>query len=129
MEINALLKSKNYKVTPARISILELFYKNKKPLSADCISKKVLEINKATIFRNLSSFEKSGIIKRVDLRKESIHFELNNDHHHHLICSNCGKIKSFYDSGIEKALKKFIKKSNFKVSDHSLEFFGHCHKC
>ena len=80
----------------------------------------------------LSSFEKLEIIKKIDLKKDCAYFELNNDHHHHMVCTKCGEIEDFKESKeIEKILEKIVKKSSkFKnIREHSLELFGFCKSC
>ncbi len=132
-----LLKEKGFKITPARLSILEVFTKNNRPLDAETVYQKLLNTKKetsvdpATIYRTLISFTESGILKRIDLRKESIAFELANTHHHHIICTKCEIIEDFENKEVEEALEKIIKKSlKFKkIKEHSLELFGLCKEC
>ena len=128
-----LLKNLGFKITPTRLAILDVFDKNDKPIDANFIYKKLKEdINEVTIYRTLTSFEKSGILRKVDLRKDSIYFELNNDHHHHLICTKCGLIEDFRENkDIEKLLNQIVEKSTkFKnIKEHSLELFGFCKMC
>jgi Fe2+ or Zn2+ uptake regulation protein len=135
LNIEKILTEKKYKKTPARVAILDIFNKSNKPISAEEISLKLKtkkqKIDAVTIYRTLASFEKAGILKRVDLRKESIFFELNVDHHHHLICTNCNLIERFRSEDAEKSLEKIIKESsNFKIiTEHSFELFGLCQQC
>ncbi len=128
-----LLKDNKFKNTPSRLAILEIFAKFDKPVSADFIYKKLKgHINEATVFRTLLSFEKSGILRKVDLRKDSVCFELNSDHHHHMVCVKCGFIEDFKGSkDIEKLLEQIIEKSTKfkKITEHSLELFGFCKMC
>jgi Fur family ferric uptake transcriptional regulator len=128
-----ILKDNGFKNTPTRLAILDVFNKNHKPISADFIYKKLKGgINEATVYRTLSSFEKSGILKKVDLRSDSICFELNDDHHHHMVCIKCGAIEDFKESKeVEKLLGQIVEKSiKFKkIKEHSLELFGYCKAC
>jgi len=132
-DFKKILREKGFKCTPTRLSIIEIFLNNSKPISADFIFNKLKKkIDEATVYRSLSSFEKSGILRRVDLRKEAIHFELNNDHHHHLVCVKCGIIEDFKENNeIEKILGRIVEKSSrFKIiNEHSLELFGVCSRC
>lgn len=127
------LKKNNLKNTPTRMAILETFCKNDKPITADFIYQKLKkDINEATVYRTLSSFEKCGILKKVDLRREAICFELNNNHHHHLVCMKCGRIEDFKENKeIERILEQIVEKSTkFKnIKEHSLELFGFCKVC
>ena len=133
-----LLKERGHKITEARLAILDVFLNSKLPLTAFDVQRilgknnKFKGINEATIYRTISSFEKSDIIKKIDLRRDSVYFELNDDHHHHIVCTNCGLIEDFKESGeIEKLLEKIsLKTSKFKsIKEHSLELFGICKEC
>lgn len=132
-DFKKILKERGLKCTPTRLDIVEIFLKNHKPISADFIFNKLNGgVDEATVYRTLSSFEKCGILKRVDLRKDSIHFELNNDHHHHIVCVKCGDIEDFRENiEIEKQLQRIIGRSiKFKnITEHSLELFGLCRAC
>lgn len=130
-----ILKEKGFKGTPARLIILGIFSKNKTPLSAEVVYKKVKRgaknINEATVYRTLSAFENKGILKRVDLRKDSAHFELVKEHHHHMVCTNCNEIEDFENKEIENVLGRIVETSSkFKnIKEHSLELFGLCRTC
>ena len=132
-DLELLLKEKGYKITPTRMAVLEIFLKNHKPISALYIYKKLNgKINEATVYRILSSFEESSILRKVDLRKDSLFFELNDDHHHHIVCTQCGEIEDFKENKeIEKLLEKVVGESKkFKnIKEHSLELFGLCKIC
>jgi Fe2+ or Zn2+ uptake regulation protein len=128
-----ILKKTGLKVTPARLLILETFSGKCEPLSAEDVSKKLKkkDIDLVTIYRTLASFEEVGILRKVDLHKESQYYELGEHHHHHIICNKCGFVEELEGCDIEKLASKLVSKSsNFKViKDHSLEFFGVCNKC
>jgi Fur family transcriptional regulator, ferric uptake regulator len=132
-----LLKSRGLKVTPARVAILEAFARKNKPLDANKVlrglwlDKSCGEVDETTVFRNLEALTEAGLLRIVDLRKDSVYFELNHDHHHHIVCVNCDKVEEFANEKIEKILESIIKKSSkFKnITEHSLELFGLCAKC
>jgi len=102
-------------------------------MSAPDVYKKIKskKINEVTVYRTLSSLEKGGILKRVDLRKDSVYFELADQHHHHMVCTNCNLVEDFENSAIEKLLKRIVDQSSkFKnIKEHSLELFGLCRIC
>lgn len=133
LDYGEILKNSNIRVTSSRVMILENFYKTKKPIRAEDVYLNLKnKLDEATVYRTLSSFEKNKIIRRVNLKKDSAYFELNNDHHHHIVCESCGKIEDFRENvEIEKILKKIVEgSSNFKnINEHSLELFGLCNFC
>jgi Fur family transcriptional regulator, ferric uptake regulator len=128
-----LLKGVGYKATPARLAILEIFSKSKVPLDAESVYKKLRKtrknINEVTIYRTLSSLMGKGILKKVDLRKNSTFFELAREHHHHIVCTNCDTVEDFKNLEVEKAIKKILKHNFINIKEHSLELFGLCARC
>lgn len=128
-----ILKQHMLKVTVARKAILDAFTHEHKPMNADDIAKKIKDskTDLATIYRTLELFEKKSILKRIDLRKESVFYELAYHHHHHLVCTSCGAIEDFEACSIGKMLSSIVlhsRKFNI-ITDHSLELFGLCNKC
>lgn len=132
-EIELILRENGFKVTPTRVAVLDIFLKNHKPICALYICQKLNgKINEATVYRMLASFEKSEILKKIDLKKDCAYFELNKDHHHHIVCTKCGEIEDFIESKeIEEILEKIVKRSSKfkKIKEHSLELFGFCKSC
>jgi Fur family ferric uptake transcriptional regulator len=133
-ELEALLKKHGHKITQTRLLVLDIFSKNKSPLSAEQVQAKATKITKVdsvTIYRSLASFEKSGILKKVNLLTGTIFFERADDHHHHVVCTECGHIEDFKDCSIGGMIKKVLQSSpNFStIKDHSVELFGVCNIC
>ena len=132
-DFKTILKNGALKITPTRLAILDIFSNDCKPVNAEYIFEKLKnkKINLVTIYRTLTSLEKAGILKRVDLHKESAYYELGNHHHHHIVCTKCGVVEGFDGCDIKTLSKKILgKSSKFKeINQHSLEFFGVCKAC
>jgi len=132
-DLENILKTHGFKVTPIRLAILNVFSVDCEPVNAEFIFKKLKKekVNIVTIYRTLTSFENADILKRVDLQKDSAYYELSGHHHHHIVCTNCGLVEGFEDCDLEGFSKKVIKNSsNFNsITKHSLELFGVCKGC
>jgi len=128
-----ILISKELKVTPSRIMILDLFLNDCKPINAEYVFEKIKtnKINLATVYRTLVSFETKSILRRIDLHKDSVHYELSNHHHHHIVCNNCGIFESFENCSIKDLSNDVLNNSvRFRtIQNHSLELFGTCNSC
>lgn len=48
-----------------------------------------------TVYRTLATFERIGVIKKVNLLDDHARFDSNLSRHHHFICSSCKKIEDF----------------------------------
>ncbi len=129
-----LLRQRSLKVTRLRLAILGILQKAHSPVGAPEIITAAREegANYVTVYRALNALEKSGILRRVNLRHNHADYELQDDgDHHHIICKTCGKIESFENCQIDKLTKEILSKSKafVNVDDHSLEFFGQCKNC
>ena len=126
-----LLQNAKLKNTAPRLAVLKAFAENKYPATAQEIYKKIKNVDLVTLYRTIASFEKTDLLKRVDLRQDAVYYELNTEHHHHLVCTNCNKIENFENEKVEKIIGEIFRKSDkFKnINEHSFELFGLCKVC
>ncbi len=59
------------------------------------VRKRLKMISLDTIYRTIATFEKAGLVKRVQLLDNSARLEINMSDHHHLVCLGCKKIEDF----------------------------------
>ncbi len=130
---NEALKSSS-KITKARKALLTIFENNHLPLSELELRTKLagmgVDVNKTTIYRQLSHLKECGSIREVNFGDGKKRFELHVDHHHHLVCTNCKKVDEIrIENDMSQIEKKIIRNKKFVISGHSLEFFGLCNTC
>ena len=89
-----------------------------------------LDIGRATVFRSLDLFASLNLVERVDL-PDGNHAYVACDpvHHHHAICTGCGRSLDVADHGLAAVLGEIGNRSGFRVSAHRLEIFGLCSAC
>jgi len=129
------LSSKKLRITKLRKFLLQILLKNKEPLSVEdlisSLSKHKINVHKTSVYRQLDVLKEVEIIREIQFGENKKRYEIFSDnHHHHLVCNDCGKIEdieSDKDLGILES--KIIKEKKFKVTSHLLEFFGLCAKC
>jgi Fur family ferric uptake transcriptional regulator len=93
----------------------------------------------STVYRTLDLLARMGIVTRLALGDGQSRYEFKSsekrDHHHHLVCTNCGKIidySEFLDEElrlVKKTEERLAEKYNFVIQDHNIEFLGLCEKC
>lgn len=125
------LRAKGIRATPQRIALLARLRSQRAPQNAEAIVRALRgTLDQATVYRGLQEFERSGIVRRVQLRGSSL-YEAPGAHHHHLICRSCGTIEDV-DVCLPKSVsEKLIAKSKrfASVEDDALEFHGICKAC
>ncbi len=127
-----MLRKSGYKATPARLAILNVFKRAKKPLSAQEVIETLHETDQATVYRTLKSLEEKGILRHIDLRHNHAHYELADlAEHHHLVCLECGKIEIVHHCGMEETQNRIVRSSKHfaEIKQHALEFYGVCKSC
>lgn len=122
------------KKTPTRVAVLSLFHKTSQPLDADTICSllegKGIKSDRVTVYRTLNKLTDYSVLKRVEFGEGKFRFELASlPHHHHLICTNCGKIDDINECGVEEIEQKLQKRTGFLIQQHNAEFFGLCASC
>jgi Fur family ferric uptake transcriptional regulator len=84
----------------------------------------------ATVYRTL---QKAAARNTVDvLRKddgEALYRLCETGHHHHLVCTSCGKTIEVEGSSVERWANTVAKNNGFKKVSHVVELFGLCAKC
>ncbi len=132
-DFKKILQQAGLKNTIPRLIILKTLFEIMHPETAQKIHKKLKnsKIDLVTLYRTLASFEKNQLVKRIDLHQDAIYYELDSDHHHHIVCTECNKLERFENPEIEKVLTQIVSKSaKFKnIKEHSLELFGVCNAC
>ena len=101
--------------------------------SADLVDRartRRLDIGRATIFRTLEVLTELGVIERIDLPNgEHAYVGCEPAHHHHVVCSRCGRTSEIADAGLRTVVREVARRTGFRVDEHRLELFGLCPAC
>lgn len=126
------LRDVGFRVTPARVAVLQILEKSEYPLSVNQIQTllKKHQVDQATVYRIVNDFVEKGLAQAVRLHANHSSYEkVGKEHHHHIVCEKCGVISDVTCS-IPHIERKAMEDSSFsKINSHSLEFLGLCKQC
>ncbi len=89
-----------------------------------------MDIGIATVYRSFEFFEQMNVIESLDVGDGTKRFEFKVEQHHdHMICTNCHKIIEFSDDFIELNQIKVAEKNGFILEDHIMTIYGLCEDC
>jgi Fe2+ or Zn2+ uptake regulation protein len=89
-----------------------------------------LGISRATLFRALDLLTELHVVERVDLPNgDHAYVPCARAHHHHVICSRCGRTTEVDDCGVADAVAEIARRSGYRIETHRLELFGLCRHC
>ena len=92
--------------------------------------KRRLGVTRATIFRSLDVLADLGVVERLDLPTgEHAFVACEPAHHHHVVCSSCGRSTGVEDHGLERVADAIGRSTGYRVDTHRLELFGLCPSC
>lgn len=131
MDIRKQLTQHGYKLTKQRQLIIDILQDNHDRLLSveslyDALDR---AIDLSTVYRNLEVLDDCGLIHKVQAGDKSL-FKLicQHDHHHHLICLECGGTEVIDYCPLPE-LDRIAAEHEFLVSTHTLEVFGRCRAC
>jgi Fur family transcriptional regulator, ferric uptake regulator len=120
----------------AREAVLELLAETECCLTAlevfDELRARGRRVGLASVYRALDLLTDKGLVQRIELGGRTARFERllpSGDHHHHLVCDDCGKIEAFEDPELERALHRAEGRSGFSVAAHDVLLHGACADC
>jgi len=134
-KIIAILRERGYKLTPQRRAVLRAIALARSHLSSAEIYDRVKQqhpgIGLVTVYRTLETLSKLGVICEMHTRGSSRSYLMRKpvEHHHHLICSECGVVVDFTDCGLGGLEDKLSRETGFKMEGHLLELVGRCPDC
>jgi Fur family ferric uptake transcriptional regulator len=89
-----------------------------------------LGVGRATVFRTLEVLEEIGAVERLDLPSgEHAYVGCEPAHHHHVVCSHCGRTSEIDDAGLRTVVREVARQTGYRVDEHRLELFGLCPAC
>ncbi|MDU0479258.1 Fur family transcriptional regulator [Staphylococcus chromogenes] len=89
------------------------------------------KVGLTTVYRTLQSLVDIHAVDVLHMSNgESVYRRCDSDaHHHHLVCTNCGKTVEIQGKAVEMWAEAQAKENGFKLTDHTAEIFGLCEKC
>jgi Fur family transcriptional regulator, ferric uptake regulator len=93
--------------------------------------------SQSSLYRNLAILEQAGAVHRIASTDDVARYELTeelSEHHHHLVCSVCGRIDDVVlppaiERGLADADAEAERQHGFNVTAHRVDFVGVCSDC
>jgi Fur family ferric uptake transcriptional regulator len=86
----------------------------------------------ASVYRVLDVLAELRLVQRVEVGDGIARFEPalpDGDHHHHVVCDDCGKVEPFSDSSLETAIARASSRLGYSVDAHEVVLRGECGDC
>lgn len=135
-EVEALLRRTRQRYTAGRRELVSHLVTLAGPATLGDLVDRGIGQSQSSLYRNLAVLEQCGAVRRVSSVDDVNRFELTEtltEHHHHLVCQQCGRIDDVtLPPQLESSLHRaggHIDTKGFSVDGHRVELFGTCPEC
>jgi Fur family ferric uptake transcriptional regulator len=132
----AALRAAGYRSGGARRTVVELLGRQDCCLTAQEIFDRLRgegrSVGIASVYRVLDLLGEKGLVQRIDVGAGTARYEpvlASGEHHHHLVCDDCGKVEAFADPELERAIHRVEGRTGYSVAAHDVVLRGACGDC
>ena len=116
------------KMTGPRKVILKVLAESKDHPSVETVYERAKEVDQtisiATVYRTLNMLDELELVTRHEFNENFSRYETNQEHHHHLIDLETGKVIEFQNNKLEKLKEQIAEELGYELVDHRLELYG-----
>ena len=99
---------------------------------ADHLHDRGQDVGVASIYRTLELLDRLRLTRRVDAAEGVARYEPldpSGEHHHHLVCDNCGEVAAFADPQLERVIERLADRVDYAIEGHDVTLRGECPSC
>jgi Fur family ferric uptake transcriptional regulator len=130
------LGQRGHRAGGARTAVIELLAAEGGCLEAPDVAERIRghgrRVGTASVYRALSLLCDLGLLHKLALPEAPVRYELvrpGGEHHHHIVCDECGKTVVFSDERLEAAIAEVSRRAAFEVQAHDITLHGRCQSC
>jgi Fur family ferric uptake transcriptional regulator len=134
--VNSVLVEHGHRAGGARAVVVETLGRRGGCVDADelvaALRRRGKRVGVASVYRALALLVELGVLQRVPVAGGSARYELvgpGGDHHHHLVCDDCGATAPFEDEALERAIGRLSRRTAYAVQAHDVTLHGTCPDC
>ncbi|MBP3947826.1 Fur family transcriptional regulator [Corynebacterium sp. Marseille-P3884] len=121
--------------TRQRAAVVDILQDIDRFASAQSIHRELTDrgqkVGLTTVYRTLQTLTEVGAVDALNSETGETLYRhcLTDRHHHHLVCTNCGRSEEIDGGPVEEWAKETAEKYGFQLSGHDAEVFGICQTC
>jgi Fur family transcriptional regulator, ferric uptake regulator len=125
------LEGAGYRSGAARREVVDLLAAEPCAVTALEIDRRLDSVGRASVYRTLDQLERLHLVHRVEIGGDAAGYERVDpeQHHHHLVCEECGRLSPFADPSLERAIEAVSRAAEFEIAAHDVVLRGRCPDC
>lgn len=130
------LRRSGYRSGAARIRVVEALAERDCCISAAALADHLRASDEAvgiaSVYRALELMVRLGLVRRLEVGDGTARYEAaqpGGEHHHHVVCDDCGRVEQFSDDTLERAIDGVAGRLAFRIDAHDVVLRGTCPRC
>lgn len=120
--------------TRQRRAILRAVAAEARPISAQDLHARLRKAGEsaglATVYRTLQALTDAGVLRTFQMPAGEVAYKVcEPGHHHHLICTQCGRVEEIPSCEVEDWATAVAHRRGFAVTSHQADIYGVCGRC
>lgn len=129
-QIGQRLEAAGHRLTPTRKAVVHAVLDSPGHFTVEQVGERTPGVGRATVFRTMKLLQDLAVVCRVVMEDGSLHYRLSTrGHHHHLVCTSCGRVEDFFDGGIRRLIDELGQSTKYRIDGHWLDVYGRCQAC
>lgn len=132
-ELAELLRERGLRATSQRVVMHRLLRERNRHVSAEDLlseaGKRLPGVSLPTVYATLELFEQLGVVRRVNGGGGTIRWDTRADAHHHMVCSNCGRIEDIETALDLEGARRSAARAGFRPDRAEVVVSGLCADC
>jgi Fur family transcriptional regulator, ferric uptake regulator len=135
-EVRTRLQSDGQRMGAARAAVIEYLDEQDCCRGAqeihEALAARGSTVGLASVYRAVDGLVERGLLQRVDFGDGIARYEpvrAEREHHHHLVCDQCGRVEAFHDAPLERAIEAIERQTGYRVDSHDVVLRGACADC
>ena len=129
-----ILSRNNYKLTKQRKELLKYLYQfQSEYINVSQVDEFMHQLypkmSHNTVYRNIRDFDRLGSVEmqtRQGVLQVKYQCDFDHFHHHHFICTKCGKVRELDECPMEQFARQL---PGYRITGHRFEIYGICDEC
>lgn len=130
------IKRDHQRSTPQRLLVAKILFEHRH-LNVDELHRRARAedptLGYATVWRTLKLLEHYGLVHCSKFVDGTARYEVQlgdaEEHHDHMICTQCGRIVEFENEAIEQLQNDVALSHGFRLTSHRMDLYGLCPQC
>ena len=131
-ELDRAFQAVGLRPTAQRYAVLEFLAKGSVHATAveifRAVNRNDPRSSRATVYNNLRSLAKAGLVREVMSDGKSARFDANLHRHHHFVCEQCGSVEDIPWFDLPPAAGR-AELGGYEVNNYQIVFHGACAGC